>query len=506
MTTQSIYIVEDEIITAQSIASNLKKLGYQVIGISTTGTEAISQVLQLKPDLVLMDILLKKDDIDGIIAAQKIQEQLNIPIVYLTAHSDDATLERAKLTTPFGYILKPYSKKDLRISIKMALYKHHQELKLSEKEKLLSNILNSTKEGVIATGKDNLVTYINPAAEQLTGWKQDEAVGQKAVEIFNFINTKTKQLIPNPIEQVVDTGEVLYFNEDTLLVAKNGRQLPIYDSVAPIVQPKNPEIEGAVLIFAPADKSLFQNTWISEEGKELEILNPSTIQTKLAQLGNNLVDLVTHELRAPLTVVLSTSESLRRYRQKWTAEKQNSSFDKIRQAVEQMTQLLEDAAIWEQAGKSKLSFQPQQIDIVDFCETILSNLPISDRNRQLIFSHQLQHQTASLDPVLLKYALNNILLNAIKYSPSHSLVSLTVEEQNERTLLFKVQDRGIGIPAEEQSLLFDSFYRGSNVETIPGTGLGLAIAQLCIELHRGSISVESEVNVGTTFTILISQA
>lgn len=501
MTTASIFIIEDEIITAKSIAKNLKNLGYQVAGIATTGSKAIATIIQLKPDLILMDILLKKDDIDGITTAQKIKEQIDIPVVYLTAHSDEATLERAKLTTPFGYIIKPYSKKDLQVTIKMALYKHSQEAKLLEREQLFSKILNSTKEGIIAASNSNKITYINPAAEELTGYTIDETIGQNTVKVINFFDIKNNTPIPNPIKQVLQKGEVIYLDNNVALIAKNGNKIAIKDSVAPILKQSTNEIEGAVLIFSPDNTSLlFDNKTL--EPKPNKVLETPAIQTRFEALSNNLFNLISHELRTPLAVILSTSESLRRYRQRWTVEKQNSSFDKIQKAVEQINQLLEDINVWQQAGEG-LFFQPIQVDLIDFCEEILSSLPLLNCNHQLIFSPQLKERIAFIDSKLLKYAIQNILLNAVKYSPQHSVISFTITTQEDNSLLFKVQDRGIGIPDREQSSLFDSFYRGSNVGNIPGTGLGLAIAKRCVELHQGSIHVESQINAGTIFSIVI---
>ena len=140
MNSLSIFIVEDEIITARSIAKNIKKFGYQLAGIATSGSEAILKILQTRPNLVLIDIFLDKNSIDGITVADKIQSYFEVPIIYLTAHSDRETLERAKITSPFGYILKPYSSKNLQIGIELALHKHQQDLQVIKREKILTTL------------------------------------------------------------------------------------------------------------------------------------------------------------------------------------------------------------------------------------------------------------------------------------------------------------------------------------------------------------------------------
>lgn len=133
MTNTSIILVEDEIIVAADVKNRLENMGYSVLGIFDTGEEAIQKVGELKPNLVLMDIVLK-GEMDGIDAALKIRELFNIPIIYLTAYSDEKTLERAKVSEPFGYVLKPFEDREIQSAIEMAIYKHQMEKKLKESE------------------------------------------------------------------------------------------------------------------------------------------------------------------------------------------------------------------------------------------------------------------------------------------------------------------------------------------------------------------------------------
>ena len=117
-----------------------------------------------------MDIVLK-GDMDGVEAAEQIRARFNIPIIYLTAYSDDKTLERAKITEPFGYIIKPFEEREFNSTIEIALYKHKMESKLRESEEWLATTLRSIGDAVISTDREGFVTFINPAAEVLTGWK-----------------------------------------------------------------------------------------------------------------------------------------------------------------------------------------------------------------------------------------------------------------------------------------------------------------------------------------------
>ena len=491
MTTAAIFIVEDEIITAKSIAKNIKSLGYKVAGIATEGNEAIAKILELKPDLILMDISLRNSELDGIRVAENIRSQLDIPVVYLTAHSDNATLERAKITIPFGYIVKPFTKKDLQITLKMALHKYRQESELIARERLFSSILNSTQDSIVATDKIGRITFMNSAAQQLTGWQVVEALQQNVSEVVNIIDARTNLSLPHPVEQAIAQGQPVYLDEQMVLVAKNGSRIPIADSASPMRQAN--KLEGAVLIFT--------------EKRETETtpadLATATISDRLGELRADLLELIVHEFRTPLTIILSTSESLRYYRQRWTTHKQNRSFDKIQRAVEQMNWLLDNVSIWEQADRNQLSPHRESIDLVLFCQELLADFRSLDGDRhQLVLTALVNDAGAYLDPVLLRFALNNLLSNAIKYSPPDSTIYLSLEKQRDSFVL-QIRDRGRGIPLAEQPYLFNSFYRASNVGDISGTGLGLAIAKKCIEIQQGTITFNSEVGEGTTFTVTL---
>jgi len=172
-----ILIVEDERIVAHDIEKSLRNLGFDVCASVPSGEEALEKAEGQRPDLVLMDIMLK-GDMNGIEAAEQIRSRFNIPVVYLTAYADEEVLERAKITEPFGYIIKPFEERELGSAIKMALYKHKMERKLKESEEWFSTTLKSIGDAVITTDKEGRVTFMNPVAESLTGWGRGGCQGQ----------------------------------------------------------------------------------------------------------------------------------------------------------------------------------------------------------------------------------------------------------------------------------------------------------------------------------------
>jgi DNA-binding LytR/AlgR family response regulator len=141
----SILVVEDEIIVSKDIQNSLKKLGYSIAGSAASGEKAIEAALKEKPDLILMDIMLK-GKMNGIEAAEKIKESLNIPIIFLTAYAEDATLSKAKLVEPYGYILKPFKEIDLKTAIEVAIYKHSKEIEVIRERDLLFQIVENKED------------------------------------------------------------------------------------------------------------------------------------------------------------------------------------------------------------------------------------------------------------------------------------------------------------------------------------------------------------------------
>ena len=247
MSNSRILVVEDEGIIAKDIQSTLNRSGYSVIAIASSGEEAIKKAMETHPDLVLMDIVLQ-GDMDGVAAAEKIRDRFDIPVVYLTAYSDDTTLQRAKITEPYGYILKPFQERELYTTIEMALYKHKIERKLKENERWVATLLKSIGDAVIATDTSKLITFMNPVAEALTGYKQEEAIGKSLKEIFNIVNEKTGKQAENPATRVLREGVIAGLANHTVLIAKDGTKRPIDDSGAPI-KDDTERIIGVVLVF-----------------------------------------------------------------------------------------------------------------------------------------------------------------------------------------------------------------------------------------------------------------
>jgi PAS domain S-box-containing protein len=243
----TILIVEDEAIVAEDLAGTLLRLGYEVAGIVSEGEEAVVLTCRLRPQLVLMDISLK-GAVDGIEAARAIRRRHDVPVIYLTAHSDPATLARAKITEPFGYVLKPFDERELATQIELAVYKHQADRQLREQREWLWVTLRSIGDAVIATDAEGRITFVNPVAESLTGWKSEEAAGQPIQRVFCIVNEQTGESLEEPVARVLREGRAVELANHAALLTKDGRTVPIEDSAAPILDAAG-QVIGAVLVF-----------------------------------------------------------------------------------------------------------------------------------------------------------------------------------------------------------------------------------------------------------------
>ncbi|MBC8181461.1 PAS domain S-box protein [candidate division KSB1 bacterium] len=247
MLEKKILIIEDDHVIGMEIKDRLETLGYNVLTRLSYGEDAIEQAGDLHPDLILMDIQLA-GEIDGIQAADKIKDLYDIPVVYLTAYADDNTLERAKITEPFGYVLKPFEERELVSTIEMALYKHVIEQKLKNNERWLATTLKSIGDGVIATDTEGRIIFMNPIAEQLTGWEQDQAMDKSLENIFCVIDEETKTPLKNSTDKIIHRGTIERIPAETILLSKDGVEIPILETVSPIKDELG-ENTGAVLVF-----------------------------------------------------------------------------------------------------------------------------------------------------------------------------------------------------------------------------------------------------------------
>ena len=247
MAKQKILVVEDEALVAEDISDTITSLGYEVVDVCATGEAAVARAEEGGIDLVLMDILLQ-GRMDGVEAAERIRQRHGLPIVFLTAHSDDATLNRVKMVGPLGYVLKPFEERELQTAVEIALHRHALERTLKETERRLMTTLKSIGDAVIACDVNGCITFMNPVAEAITGWNRLQAEGRNVAEVCRMIDEQKKTPLESPISRALRTRQVATLETPSLLEDRRGRRIAVDDTAAPILD-ENGELFGAVLVF-----------------------------------------------------------------------------------------------------------------------------------------------------------------------------------------------------------------------------------------------------------------
>jgi PAS domain S-box-containing protein len=248
-----ILVVEDERVVAADIEESLHKLGYTVVGAAASGVHAIRRAVETEPDLVLMDIKLK-GHMDGIDAAGELHSRLGIPVVFLTAYADGEILQRAKKISPSGYVLKPFDERALRSAVEIALDRHPREKRLAESERRLVTAMRGLEDGVILTNRAGSVTFLNQAAERMTGWKNAEATGKLFSDVFVALHAHTGALLPSIVDRALQDEAAMGLGESSLLIHRFGSESAREGSVVPLADDDH-EIVGAAVVFHHAGKN-----------------------------------------------------------------------------------------------------------------------------------------------------------------------------------------------------------------------------------------------------------
>jgi signal transduction histidine kinase len=243
--------------------------------------------------------------------------------------------------------------------------------------------------------------------------------------------------------------------------------------------------------------------------RQVEIHQELLKEQELNELKSRFITTTSHEFRTPLGIISSSAGLLEEYGHKLDLTKKTKYFNQIQKSVNHMTSLLEDILLIDQTDTGKLICEKSSLDAIGFCQDLVEQLAINkDAENRLVITIVCRDPAidltngfpASIDPKLVRQILTNLLSNGLKYSFLDSQVQLEIQIESSM-LTFQVSDRGIGISIEDRANLFEAFRRGTNVSNIQGTGLGLSIVKRCVDLHGGTISLVSEIGVGSTFTV-----
>ncbi len=503
MKKKQILIVEDERIVVEDIKMSLQRLGYSVSGTAASGEDAVKKAEKMRPDLVLMDIVLE-GKMDGTEAAAAIRSRFDIPIVYITAYADKKILERAKVTEPFGYILKPFEDKELGPILEIALYKHRMERRLKESEEWFFTMLKSIGDGVIATDTKGLVTFMNPVAQALTGWKQKEALGRPLKDVFKIINGKTGIPVNNPATRVLEKGSVIGLANNTVLIAKDGKKVPIDDSSAPIKHEKG-KIKGVVLVFQDITDRKKRSDELGKAYADLKRTQQELIHSeKLAALGR-FSSGIAHEIKNPLGIILGGSEFLEMKLSKVDPDVK-TAINKIKESTFRANTIVKDLLKFSRPSELKT----ERIDPNDLIRETLSLF----KYRTLLIEVKIKTHFAKekmyleIDKNQIQQVFFNLLMNAIEAMPKGGTIMIKTYKMapSESSLakklcVIKVSDKGEGISKNNLQRIFEPFFTTKRERK--GTGLGLSMSKMIVNNHNGDLVIESKPEKGTAAKIIL---
>lgn len=492
-----IFVVEDEGIVAADLEDRLKSLGYPVAGVAASGEEALSLITATTPDLVLMDIVLR-GAMNGIETADRVRQELDIPVVFLTSHADTSTLRRACRTEPMGYVLKPFEERELQVTIELALHRHEADRKVRHMQRWLATTLKSIGDGIVATDTEGRVTFLNPVAEQLTGWTSGDAQGRDFSEVFQARHAVTGETIPNPVFQALQQGEVVTIAPQTQLHRRDGQVVPIDDSAAPIRDDQG-GMTGAVLVFRDCSERFKAEAEIRRLNEHLE----QRVQLRTAQLTAANQELesfsysVSHDLRAPLRAINGFSSILLARCQDQLDEEGKRLLGNVCEAASRMGQMVDDFLSLARVGRQPVRSIP--VNMEQLVAEVVTSLNLDTRQPKPSVS------VGSLpaipgDPALLRHVWTNLINNAVKFSHQRELPSIEIQGRLEGSeAIYSVRDNGVGFSMEFAQKLFGTFQRLHSDQAFEGTGVGLAIVQRIVQRHGGRVWAQALPDQGATF-------
>jgi two-component system, OmpR family, sensor histidine kinase VicK len=359
----------------------------------------------------------------------------------------------------------------------------HQELE--SHYQCYQELFEFAPDAYLVTDSLGMIQLANQAASVLLNASQEALIGKPLVI---FVAEADRQTFCNQHW----SDEVAFRNWELSLQPEHHEVLPVMMAASAVYNPKNQLIGWRWLIRDITDLKRAEAIIRSELEKEKEMSSRKSL----------FIQALSHELRSPLCTIYTSTELLELQRIQ-VGEEAQQCLCTIRESVERANDLMEEVLLFSKTEVGRLEVNPSIVDLAQFCQRLVQVHQLSAGDRYSI-QCMIDEQSyfCDLDDRLLRQILDNLLSNALKYSPEGGIIRLELHHQ-ENHIIVQIQDQGIGIPITEQSKLFEPFYRASNVGIIPGTGLGLAIVKKAVDLIGGAIAIKSEMGAGTTVTVTL---
>jgi two-component system cell cycle sensor histidine kinase/response regulator CckA len=495
-----VLVVEDEALIAEELRERLTRLGAVVVGPVDTAEEAVETAIRTCPDIVLMDIRLRGER-DGIAAASDIRDAIDVPVVFVTSHSDRATLERAKESAPFGYVLKPFDERELLVALEMARHRYALDRRLQESERRYAQTLCSIGDGVIATDLHGQVTFMNPIAEALTGWTLADARGSPIDQVLRTSSDAGGSQVVSPVTDVLRTEQAVRLDtSDLFLSSRSGAVISIDDCVAPI-RDADGHMTGVVMAFRDICERRLTEDALKRAREEL-------FQAQKMESIGRLASGIAHDFNNLLTVINGCAEM---------ALEDESLSDTTRTLLDDVVQAGGRAASLTREFLSyggKESLRPQPLDL-NTCLTDLAAMlrRLLPEDIELSVDPATAPVVAFADPTRVEHVVVKLVVHARDAMPKGGRISIgtrliqvseidahEVGAEPGRYAVVTVGDTGMGIDDSIRGHIFEPYFTAKGVG---GAGLGLAAVYGIAKQSGGSVVVQSAPGRGATFAVYL---
>lgn len=349
--------------------------------------------------------------------------------------------------------------------------------RISQEKNRIEAILVSIADGVLVIDINRKLILINPSVERIAGFSQNECVGKPYNEVFKFLTEDDKRENIEFIENALISGELSTMRNHTVLVKKDGAEMPVASSAAAIRDEKG-KIIGGVAVFRDITK-----------------------EREMDRIKSEFVSLASHQLRTPVTIIKWGTETLLKGLEKKLTKKEMEQLQRIYRGSHRMIELVNDLLNVSRLESKRLVFKTEEVQFEELIDKVIEEYQPYLEKKKAKLSYK-RPDTLSpkvdIDPEKIRQVIIILLDNAIKYSPQGSEIKLKIE-QRDHEIVYSTADSGVGIPKKQQEKIFSRFFRAENVSQKPGTGLGLYLAKGLIEASSGKIWFESEEGKGTTF-------
>ncbi len=482
-----ILIVEDEAIVAFNLQQRLSHMGYHVPDVAVSGRETLDLVSQSRPDLILMDIHIE-GAMDGIDVAARIQQSHPVPVIYLTAYSEDSTLERARQTRPYGYLIKPFSERELHATIQMALERHAVEKALADSQQLLQQALDSAQMGTVEIDCSTSHLRLSRSSAELIGQPEDRALS--FAEFLSTVNETDRPAITVRMDGACSPPQRL---SEEFRVLNDGHVRWIKVDASPL---PGQRLRGIVQNITERKAAELHLLELNERLEQQVAERTSELEQSLRELETFTYS-AAHDLRAPIRAIAGMSTVM----VEDFAEDLGAPGIKLLKTMEtsahRMGELID--ALLEMSRLSRSGMALAEVDLSQIASELGGLLIASEPQRQALISVD-PGLTALADPTLVRCVLDNLMRNAWKFSGKKVATRIEVGGfVHEEGPVFFVRDEGCGFDMKFAQGLFAPFSRLHNQAEFSGSGIGLSIVIRIITRHGGRIWTQSAPGEGSTF-------